>query len=55
MPFEFQLEMWFVSSILVGNAQTLSNTYTKEQLSIYEEAVEYKKEKVGMLATIKKV
>ena len=54
MPFEFQLEMWFVSSILAGNAQTLSNTYTKEQLSIYEEAVEYKKEKVGMLATIKK-
>ena len=55
MPFEFQLEMRFVNNILAGNAQTLSNTYTNEQLFIYEEAIELMGQTMGMLTTIKKV
>ena len=52
MPFEFQLNTWMGSSIFAGNAQTLSNTYTNEQLFIYDEEMEGN---VGMLGTIKKV
>ena len=55
MPFEFQLEMRFVNNILAGNARTLSNTYTNEQLFIDEEAIEQMEQTIGMLATIKKV